>query len=41
MEEKARYMTQETIKRKLPAEEKVWGGDKNGGESRICDTGDN
>ncbi len=34
-------MTQETIKGKLPKEEKVLGGDKNRGEIRIQDTGDN
>ncbi len=41
MEEKAGYVTQETIKGKLPKEEKVLGGDKNIGESKIYDTGDN
>ncbi len=37
MEEKARCMTQETIKRKLPAEEKVLGGDK---RSTRCEPGE-
>ncbi len=34
-------MTQKTIKGKLPKEEKVQGGDKNRGESKIYDTDDN